>query len=121
MEKLIELLNQFEKEKKSWYTWRSIDSYDNCVYGVDCDWETEITMYSDLYSKYYWFIQWLVDNDKIDESKIDIHWFSFYESVLMELAIKENTIEFLISITNTRTSKENRRNKIRCGMAMKEG
>ena len=69
MDKLIELLNQFEKEKKSWYTWRSIDSYDNCVYGVDCDWETEITMYSDLYSKYYGFIEWLEENDKIDFDK----------------------------------------------------
>lgn len=49
MEKLLELLNEFEKERKSWFTWRSIDSYDNCVYWVDCDWETEITMYSDLY------------------------------------------------------------------------
>ena len=49
-------------------------------------------------SKYFWFIQRLVDNDKIDESKIDIHWFSFYESVLMELAIQDNPIEFLCSV-----------------------
>ena len=108
MNKLIELLNQFEKEKKSWYTWRSIDSYDNCVYWVDCDWETEITMYSDLYSKYYGFIQWLVDNDKIDFEK-DKYWMILYENwvqkfikseeeILMELSIQESPIEFLVSI-----------------------
>ena len=102
MEKLIELLNQFEKEKKSWYTWRSIDSYDNCVYWVDCDWETEITMYSDLYSKYYGFIEWLVENDKIDllrlDNRIVLSEFNKVERVLMALSIQDNPIEFLISI-----------------------
>ena len=116
MNKLIELLNQFEKEKKSWYTWRSIDSYDNCVYWVDCDWETEITMYSDLYSKYYGFIQWLVDNDKIayrrcldlwyeiaviDEEGEDVdvmRTFDSYEQLLMYLAIQDSPIDFLVSI-----------------------
>lgn len=114
MEKLIELLNEYEKEKKSWFTWRSIDSYDNCVYGVDCDWETEITMYSDLYSKQYWFIKWLVDNEKVDFRKLDYKKFSgdiptryylwtyirysFENEILMALSIQDNPIEFLISI-----------------------
>ena len=106
MDKLVALLNEFEKEKKSWFTWRSIDSYDNCVYGVDCDWETEITMYSDLYSKQYWFIKWLVDNDKIDYKKFedsieryyDLEDYYLSEQVLMFLSIQDNPIEFLISI-----------------------
>ena len=109
IKKLIELLNQFEKERESWFTWRSIDSYDNCVYGVDCDWETEITMYSDLYSKYYWFIKWLVDNDKIKFNKnrykrrieeLNRGWrpFEEYELLLMALSIQDNPIEFLVSI-----------------------
>jgi len=51
-----------------------------------------------IISKKFWFIEWLVKGDKIDESKIEIHWFSFYESVLMELAIKDNPIEFLCSV-----------------------
>jgi hypothetical protein len=107
IKKLIELLNQFEKERKSWFTWRSIDSYDNCVYWVDCDWETEITMYSDLYSKYYWFIEWLVENDKIDYKKLlensnfieikSIGWGIAY-SLTMLLSIQDNPIEFLVSI-----------------------
>ena len=112
MEKLIKLLNKYEKERKSWFTWRSIDSYDNCVYGVDCDWETEITMYSDLYSKYYGFIKWLVDNDKIYlwdialkvynlDLRVGKHTYTeyqTYESLLMLLSIQDNPIEFLISI-----------------------
>lgn len=113
MDKLIELLNQFEKEKKSWYTWNNIDRYDNCVYWVDCDWETEITMYSDLYSKYYWFIKWLVDNDKIDRDKIieksdfmpivsnkvwDFLQPTEEQELLMLLSIQDNPIEFLVSI-----------------------
>jgi hypothetical protein len=112
MKKLIEILNQFEKEKKSWFTWRSIDSYDNCVYGVDCDWETEITMYSDLYSKWYGFIKWLVDNDKIDDKKlysndyrlmIKLEWESYWElwwadRLIMILSVKDSPIDFLCSI-----------------------
>ena len=111
IKKLIELLNQFEKERKSWFTWRSIDSYDNCVYGVDCDWETEITMYSDLYSKQYWFIQWLVENNKIDFDKVKgkillerdlydriLYWYEETDFLLMMLSIQDNPIEFLISI-----------------------
>ena len=106
MDKLIELLNQFEKEKKSWYTWRSIDSYDNCVYWVDCDWETEITMYSDLYSNYYWFIKWLVENDKINLEHLEYletccmcWWFVRYwkvDGLIMKLSISSSPIEDLI-------------------------
>ena len=112
MEKLIELLNEYEKEKKSWFTWRSIDSYDNCVYGVDCDWETEITMYSDLYSKQYWFIKRLIKENKIDierlhkivdyrleikENYVNAHDYNS-DCLLMLLAISDTPIEFLISI-----------------------
>lgn len=111
MDKLLELLNEFEKEKKSWYTWNNIDSYDNCVYWVDCDWETEITMYSDLYSKQYWFIKWLVDNDKIDLKEFhklcwiinqDSEYWNWtpqdYEQVIMYLSISDYPIEDLVSI-----------------------
>ena len=112
--KLLELLNEFEEETKSWYTWKDIDSYDNCVYWVDCDGETEIVMYSDLYSKSYGFIWWLVENDKIDRDKCEckqlyyylkksenMHWdknFSRCERLLMLLAISDTPIDLLISI-----------------------
>ena len=38
------------------------------------------------------YYPYIVDNDKIDESKIEIHWFSFYESMLMQLAIQDEPI-----------------------------
>jgi len=50
------------------------------------------------------FIQWLVDNDKIDKEKVwknespDIFDYSFYEVVLMLLSIQDNPIEYLISV-----------------------
>ena len=112
--KLLELLNEYEKETKSWYTWKDIDSYDNCVYWVDCDGETEIVMYSDLYSKCYGFIQRLVEQDKIELSKVIklyrksnehsintypvMYEYSDLERVLMLLSISEQPIDLLISL-----------------------
>ena len=57
--------------------------------------------YSDekVLSKKFWFIEWLVDNDKIDIEKFpQIMEYSDYESLLMLLSINDNPIEFLISI-----------------------
>jgi len=95
MEKLIELLNEYWEYDLVEHNWEI------CKWTTD-DETGEINIYTDytnnIISKKFWFIKWLVDNDKIDESKIEIHWFSFYESVLMELAIKDNPIEFLCSV-----------------------
>lgn len=41
MEKLINLLNEFETPK-SWIVFKSYDDYDWTFYWVDCDGETEI-------------------------------------------------------------------------------
>jgi hypothetical protein len=91
MEKLIELLNEYEKEN-----WRHFQV-------------TEIWMgyrNNDLMviSKRYWIIKRLVNNNKIDNSKLSREsdmWFGdkYYreESLLMLLAISENPIEDLIS------------------------
>ena len=89
--KLVELLNEYNGKT---YDYSKLS---NLFYRWEYESYEEVTE-EKLISKKYWFIKWLVDNDKIDESKIEIHWFSFYESVLMELAIKDNPIEFLISI-----------------------
>ena len=99
MEKLIELLNEYEKEtKKSEYSeWRDL------LWGrpqyLRCD-----TVESELLiiSKGYHFIEWLVENDKIDKEKVwknespDIFDYSFYEVVLMLLSISDTPIEDLI-------------------------
>ena len=89
MEKLIELLNEYEGQD----TW----SYDEEMgmpyywWGDDCDYEAY------LISKKYWFIKWLVENEKIDENKIFNDCWLYY-SVLMKLAIQDEPIKFLISI-----------------------
>ena len=97
MEKLIELLNEYE----------NMDNWEN-LHQVEF-------RESKIISKKYWFIKWLVENDKIDFNKrpelytfkaetetrwlnnmVDGSW--HYESLLMLLAIQDNPIEFLVSI-----------------------
>lgn len=105
MEKLIELLNEYEKEKtntniKYW------NYYQNWFHFLE-NWQT----YSELLmiSKSYWFIQWLYDK-----------WFAYWEdawlledmyvdeysnrkstvveATIMKLSIEDEPIKFLISI-----------------------
>ena len=65
MQKLIALLNEFETPQ-SWIIFKSYDDYDGTFYWVDIDGETEIA-WSDSYicGKRFWWIWWLVENDKI--------------------------------------------------------
>ena len=98
MEKLIELLNEYEKgdvwsyDEEMWmpYYW----------WGDDCDYDVY------LISKKYWFIKRLVENEKIEWNNKDIAirewilWKSIdnYHSLLMALAIQDEPLEFLVSI-----------------------
>ena len=102
--KLIELLNEYETPR-SWVVYKSYDDYDWFFYWVDCDWETEIVWSDSLIcSKKYWFIQWLVENEKIEENSDLITlaselWCAFNTDVLlMYLSIQDEPINFLISI-----------------------
>ena len=58
-------------------------------------------------SKEFWFIKYLVDNNKIDFTKDNIEEFWYYwtewhcdkyDNILMNLSIQDSPIEFLISI-----------------------
>ena len=120
--KLIELLNEYEK---SWLNEFELEKYEEWWY---CKWNwrifrgnwengNELTPY-ELCSKQYWFIKWLVENDKIDTEKIEnseyylIDWFYYNERkkfwiewlddvekiLLMLLSISDTPIEFLISL-----------------------
>ena len=96
MEKLIELLNQFE-DTDNWENWYQVKFRE-----------------SKIISKKFWFIERLVKEDKIDispyEYKIWIWriwennrdmWYdeySDYEKILMLLSIQDNPIEFLCEI-----------------------
>ena len=118
MEKLIELLNEYEdyKEKETEirnYTRRNVkcDGIERieCLREVDGElfWEDESTAI--IICKGYMFIQWLVDNDKIDiESycritSIERKWEKDVyrdevDSLLMLLAIQDEPIRFLCEI-----------------------
>lgn len=57
-----------------------------------------------IISKKFWFIQWLVDNDKIDRDKVrekaDYHYFLMLdddEILIMQLALSDSPISDLIS------------------------
>jgi hypothetical protein len=107
MEKLVMLLDIYEEE----------------VVGVHSVWE-HITEKDEAWiiSKKFWFIKWLVENDKIDLEKaktlkswhnaelfdfmewfdgtmevIDYHYFEDYEQLLMLLSISNSPIEDLVS------------------------
>jgi hypothetical protein len=113
MDKLIELLNEYEKIAPSRLQRKYYSESWHIMY-IDEEWEDVDDYRTDyeIISKDYGFIKRLVDNDKIDKVKqvikdIDI-WgsdtitlvdtYSDYESLLMLLAIQENSIDVLISI-----------------------
>lgn len=106
MEKLIELLNEYEAKRYKTSVIANIrkGEEDRLSY-LEMNWN-----YSELLciSKGYEFIKWLVDNDKIDlekllkgikENKIYCwKWWKVRNMLLMLLAIQDNPIEFLVSI-----------------------
>lgn len=116
--KLIELLNEHQKGKEKSeqakdyevYEWKLDSWWGIARYDVDDPREWH-NLYSDvtpsyITSKSFWFIQWLVENEKIEWNNKDIAikewilWKSIdnYHSLLMALAIQDEPIEFLISL-----------------------
>ena len=113
MEKLIELFKDYVENY-----WN--DTKDPTIdIGVIYDWQwfyVGARFYSDekVLSKKFWFIKWLVDNDKIDFEKPIWEFANKYklivpddfylkelskeDELLMLLSIQDNPIEFLISI-----------------------
>ena len=123
MEKLVKLLNEYHF---SWteYIWYFLDEEENRIYfrtKVIDKWLIDEQRISDerIISKKFWFIKWLVENDKIDRltfctvetpsSKYEDFdlWpetprEDYTNILLMDLALQENPIEFLISILRER-------------------
>ena len=89
MKKLIELLNEYRKEK--WE--RNLNEF-------------EVSQTLDSLNYLRLFIKWLVENEKVEWNNKDIAikewilWKSIdnYHSLLMALSIQDNPIEFLASI-----------------------
>lgn len=120
MEKLIELLNEFEKEVYAdehehieypdwtWDDWEYWFEWDSSILGeedwLNWSWSDYRCYNSDLViiSKKYGFIERLVKNDKIEllrlDNRIALSEFNKVERVLMALSIQENPIEFLCSV-----------------------
>ena len=109
MEKLIELLNEYENrdddQEIEWRVWEWDEGERGKVRWIVNEvymwWVSELV----VCSAHYWFIKWLVENEKIDLYKIPEIWNSNpdyivweVEIALMELAIQDEPIEFLISI-----------------------
>lgn len=98
MEKLIELLNEYK-----WKEERTIEC--GCPHN---DWYWAYTYEHEeliIISKKFWFIQWLVENKKVNMREDGIISLASelweeadYETLLMLLSIKDNPIGFLISI-----------------------
>ena len=124
MEKLINLLNKFERE-----TFPEEHEYVRFPDWTDDDWwywyykeqpnmwENKWFNYSSrsdkrnceinqllIISKEFWFIKWLVENDKIDKgeiSHIDGSYYDLYDdydNLLMNLSIQDEPIRFLCEI-----------------------
>lgn len=113
MEKLLQLLNEYSPLK--------YPSDEYCIEYGNLWIKTRIYAEPDVYTNYtlmviskkFWFIEWLVDNDKIDYYKVgeivDTYKWSLrekayvvsdcvVESMLMILAIQDDPISFLISV-----------------------
>jgi len=106
--KLIELLNEYEK-RESWISNARTTNFAFLYYLNNPAPISELN----LISKKYWFIKWLVENDKIDwlkfygeneytpiwvNAKSDIDQvYSIEEQILMILSISDTPIEDLIS------------------------
>ena len=113
MEKLIELLNEYEKEvkKSEFYEWEKWIWWDTNLFRRDTRDEEWSHLYSDtadtyVISKKYGFIWWLVENDKIDVEKeiknSELNWLHEHyfreDCLLMLLAIQDEPIRFLCEI-----------------------
>jgi len=95
MDKLLKLLNEYDGDVlEYWFV-------DGCIRRKVKNFNNEKNTWKSVvwYTKEFWFIQRLVDNDKIDLDEFStIDWFDDYESLLMRLAIDDEPISFLISI-----------------------
>lgn len=120
MEKLIELLNKylFELWRKTIIERYDKDSLENVCWTFRwiVEWEKNYPYTSiwwiEVISKKFWFIKWLVENEKIDMAKARYYWDKIYykeywvwdfccadyEFVIMLLSISDNPIQDLISL-----------------------
>lgn len=85
MDKLQELLKEYQLSKWEWVRLAWPD--------VDVSEKEELALEATLISKKYWFIQWLVENDKIDFYQLDT--VKSTNNLIMALSIQDEPLKFL--------------------------
>jgi hypothetical protein len=109
MNKLIELLNEYEVEKKpsrlqrNYYLW-FVHNFWKWIMYIDEEWEDVDDYRTDyeIISKEYGFIKWLVEKDKIDFNEVSkkelATWWNLENNILDEDHTKESWIKFWTEI-----------------------
>ncbi len=96
MEKLIELLNEYEFKVADTYNYAEREATED-------DWER---LSERIISKKYWFIEWLYNHKKMTLERLKVsdlywdinNWVWPVDNIIMHLSISENPIELLISM-----------------------
>ena len=121
MKKLIELLNEYENRDLELEEWEESNARTENNWHLRFNGANKVQFDTYMFdslalSKQYWFIKWLVENEKIEyrkiiEKEIEV-WFKLVrikdypnkikeedvEELLMLLSIQDEPIEFLVSI-----------------------
>lgn len=106
MEKLIELLNEYQTQRESKFKFSGYDERSMSFLLVDSD---EVLWEETIISKKFWFIERLIANDKLNKERLfniirescifdDINICSESDYIIMYLAIGYNPIYFLTSM-----------------------
>lgn len=107
MEKLLQLLNEYQTQRGSKFKFSSYDERSQSFLLVDSN---EVLWEETIISKKFWFIQWLMDQNKVefdrarDRSDFPLlyaGWWGFYSDadvIIATLSMEDNPIDFLNSI-----------------------
>lgn len=109
MEKLLQLLNEYQTQRESKFKFSSYDERSLSFLLIDSN---EVLWEETIISKKFWFIEWLVLNMKINTDELMRHWhivktydldepwdsYGYVDSLLMLLAIQDDPVDFLVSI-----------------------
>ena len=109
MDKLLQLLNEYQTQRKSKFKFSGYDERSLSFLLVDSN---EVLWEETIISKKFWFIEWLVLNMKINTDELMRHWhivktydldepwdsYGYVDSLLMLLTIQDEPIDFLNSI-----------------------
>ena len=106
MEKLLQLLNEYQTQRESKFKFSSYDERSQSFLLIDSN---EVLWEETIISKKFWFIEWLVANDKLNKEWLfniirescifdDMNICPESDYIIMYLAIGYNPIYFLTSM-----------------------